>query len=499
LYRNNGDGHFTNVGATAGIDLLAAGRTPLWFDFDDDHLVDLFIGVDCFNSSNPNCQNVSSLRLYRQFPAGVFTDVTLQVGLSNAGTQQFFGHRSGVCCGDIDLDGDLDLLVGQWEGELELYINLGGVFENQSAARGIVNPNAPSPHNPWQSVMCDFNGDGWLDIYTAVDFFPNQFYLNQRDGTFIELGAASGAAFAFNDMGVTLGDVDDDGDFDIYVTNVFEDMKRNLLLRNDSTIDNVAFSEISQAAGVDDTQFGWGCTFFDADNDADLDLAVTNGWFNGIGFRDTSRIFRREDGDGVSFVDVSEKSGFNDEFFGSCLITADLNRDGDLDLLQVCNPAELGGPFRILENQLQETAPRSEVNWLVVQPRQADKNHWSIGAVVTVEIGERRLTRLIHAGTSMHGQEPPEAVFGLGTAEMVDRVIVRWPFGDQTVWENVASNQVLRARDADFNLDGRINLLDIFPFVASIGPCKELCQADLNHDLVVNGQDVVLFINELVK
>ena len=496
LYENDGTGRFSDIAAISGLEVDIAGRSALWIDYDDDHLVDLLITSDCFNSENPNCGNETSIRMYRQFPAGHFTNVTGEVGLNNAGIETFFGHRSGLSCGDVDHDGDLDLLLGQWEGELQLFINHSGVFIDETLQRGITNPNSPQPFNPWQSVMHDFNGDGWIDIYTAVDFFENQFWLNQGDGTFVDIAESSGTNFSFNDMGITVGDYDNDGDFDMFVTNIFELNKHNLLLRNDSTNDKVVFTEVAKSAGVNDTGFGWGATWFDANNDTLLDLAVTNGWFNGVGFEDTSRMYLNSSKTNVQFRDISAISGFNDPFFGSCLISSDLNRDGDLDLLQVCNPALFPGPFRIMENQLNET---SDTNWLVVQPRQAGLNHWSIGTVVTIEIGDLRLHRSIGSGTSIHGQEPAEAFFGLGNATSVDRVIVRWPHGDQSVWEDVNSSTVFETHDADFNHDGSVSLLDIATFTSRLGPCSRLCQEDLNHDGTVDLLDASIFVDAILE
>jgi hypothetical protein len=337
-------------------------------------------------------------------------------------------------------------------------------------------------------------------MYTAVDFLQNQFWWNQGDGTFVDVAQASGTDFAFNDMGVTIGDYDNDGDFDIYVTNIFEDGKHNLLLRNDSHPGKPRFTEVAGRANVADTAYGWGTTFFDANNDTLLDLAVTNGWFNGIGFDDSSKLFINNgessskpilSGQHFNFSDVSAEVGFDDQFFGSCLISADLNRDGDLDLLQVCNPGFFEGPFRILENQLQENeAPGA--NWLVVRPRQADRNHWCIGTVVTVEVGDLRLSRAITAGTSMHGQEPAEAFFGIGTADSVDRVIVRWPFGDETIWESVEAGQIFDASDADLDLDGSVDAGDMLVLRKLRGTCDGRCQADLNHDGQIDRTDVLI-------
>ena len=490
FYANNGDGTFADIAANSGIDIDLTGRSALWFDYDDDHRVDLLIVSDCFNSQDPDCASRSSYRLYRQTADGTFEDVSVETGIENSKTQTFFGHRAGVCCGDVDRDGDLDLLIGQWEGELELLINHSGVFVNEAVERGITNPNDPFPYNPWQSVMHDFNGDGWIDIFTAVDFFDNQLWLNQGDGTFTNVADSSGTSFAFNEMGVTLGDYDADGDFDIYVTNIFEKGKYNLLLKNESTVDNVLFEEVAAEAGVDDTGFGWGATFFDADNDTLLDLAVTNGWFNGIGFDDESRMFLNNGDKPVTFRDVSTDVGFNDSFFGSCLISVDLSQDGDLDLVQVCNPGQVDGPFRLLENQLKENET-PDTNWLVVRPRQLGQNRWCIGAIVTVDVGNKTICREISAGTSMHGQVPAESFFGLGANTMVDRVTVKWPFGDESVWENVAAGQIFTAYDADVDVDGDVDFLDMLQMASQVGPC-DLCQADLNHDGTVSLLDIIL-------
>ena len=496
LYLNDGSGGLSDVAAESGLDVMSAGRSAMWFDYDDDHLVDLLIASDCFNSVSSNCLDESTIRLYRQSSPGQFEEVTDAVGLNSVGVDPFFGHRSGVAAGDIDNDGDLDLIIGQWDGQLQLFVNESGVFSEQANARGIVNLQAPDSTDPWQSVMHDFNGDGWIDIYTAVDFSPNHLWMNQGDGTFVDEGASSGTDFAFNDMGITVSDYDNDGDSDIYVTNIFESGKHSILLRNDSENGIAQFTETSIAAGVDDTGFGWGATFLDANNDTLLDLAVTNGWFNGVGFRDFSRMFLQDANAPGTFLDISESSGFYDELFGSCLISADINRDGDLDLLQVCNPSVFEGPFRLLENQLNETS--QSTNWLVVRPRQAGKNHWCIGARVTVEIGDLRMSRDISSSTSIHGQEPAEAFFGLGNAESVDRVIVTWPMGDQSVWEQVDGQQLFDSIDADLNLDGDVTLLDVRPFVQSFGVCDGDCQADLNHDGSVNLLDIDLFVDALL-
>ncbi len=483
LYENLGNGYFRDIAPDVGLDALTQSRVGLWFDYDNDRLLDLFVAGDCFNGG-PKCAVASSLHLYRQLPSGQFEDVTAEAGLDMDAVEDGGGHRSAVCCGDLDRDGDLDLMVGLWNRGLRMLRNDAGVFHDITAEALI-----DSPVDPWQSVIHDFNQDGWMDVYSAVDFAPNRLWINQHDGTFVDMAPQAGVDTAFNDMGVSISDYDNDGDIDIYVTNIFEDGKYNTLLRNDTVSGVLSFADVSAQAGVDNTNFGWGNTFLDVNNDGYLDLAVTNGWFNGIGYEDRSHMFLNRGDNPVTFEDVSDRCGFNDNMWGWSLVSADIDRDGDLDLLQTTN---LGGPFRILENRLFAVASNT-TNWLCIRPRQAHLNYWSIGAVVRVEAGGKTMTRVITAGMSQLGQEPAEAYFGLGRATTVDRIVIRWPLGHESVWENVPANQMLNLFDADLDGDSLVGLGDLRLMFQNMGPCNgNPCAADLNHDETVNFTDVFL-------
>ncbi len=485
LYENLGNGTFQDIAAEVGLDSLSPSRSGLWMDYNNDHLLDLFVAGDCFGGCPSDDQSVSrsNLHLYRKLPSGQFEDVTTQAGLETV-VIDGGGHRSAVSCGDLDRDGDLDLIVGMWSGGFRVLRNDEGVYIDITDSAGFLNPD-----DPWQSVIYDFNQDGWMDIYSAVDFAPNHLWINQHDGTFVDMAPQAGVDTAFNDMGVSISDYDNDGDIDIYVTNIFETGLHNTLFRNDSREGVLSFTDVAADAGVDDTNFGWGTTFLDVNNDGNLDLAVTNGWFNGVGYHDQSRMFLNRGDNPVTFEDVSARCGFNDDMWGCCLIAADMDRDGDLDLLQTTN---LGGPFRILENRLYAVASNT-TNWLCIRPRQAHHNFWSIGAVVRVEAGGKTMTRVITAGMSHLGQEPAEAFFGLGSAAMIDRIVVRWPLGHESVWENVPANQMLDLFDADLDGDALVGLGDLRLMFQNMGPCNgKPCAADLNHDDTVNFTDVFL-------
>ena len=459
LYRNLGNGAFEEIADAVGLASLERGRVALWLDVDGDRRLDLLVAGDCWPDADA-CVDQSTLRLYRQTAATAFADITVEAGLDSdlvTGTDQ---HRGGLAAGDVDNDGDLDLWVGLWEGQARLFLNDSdgnpGVFSftEISVASGI--GGQETFH--WQPMMHDFNGDLRLDIYSAIDFQPNHLWINQGTSlrlppsggtsrgavTFLDLAPAAGADNAWNDMGMTLGDYDNDGDFDVYVTNIERaslENGHNLLLRNDSDAGGPAFTAVSVDAGVARGGWGWGTSFLDADNDGDLDIAATNG-FGVLDYdNDASKLFLNQGGDPVTFADVSDATGFNDTYWGSSLLAFDCDRDGDLDLVQTTQAV---GPddsqLRLLDN-LPDAATAAN-HHLVVQPRMAGANPRAIGAVVRVEAGDRSMIRLISAGTSFMGQEPAEAFFGLGDAARAARVVVDWPDGRHSVLAGVAAGQV---------------------------------------------------------
>lgn len=432
LYHNLGDGSFEEIAASVGLDSMESARVALWFDYDGDGDLDLLV-------ANDGAGAPTSFRLYRQINAGSFEDVTVAAGLMIPGlyTWELTGSVSGICAGDINHDGYLDFFIGGWSGPEKLFLNnAGNGFVDISDQSGMTMPTDPSV---WQSVMMDFNGDGWLDIYVAVDFEENMLWINQKDNSFVNVAPGTVLSNAMNDMGMTMGDYDNDGDFDIYITNIYIEsdeipVKFNVLLRNNTLGSNINFTEVAIGLQVEHGDWGWGATFLDFDNDGFLDIAATNGWRLDV---HQSRMFRNPDGGLSPFQDVSASVGFDDTHWGSALLATDFDRDGDLDLLQAC----VDGPLRLLDNAPADGAATG--NYLVVRPRMPGRNTHAIGAVVRVIANGQHMMRLITAGTSFLGQEPAEAFFGLGSAQTVDQVIVEWPDGRSTTLNGVAVNQEL--------------------------------------------------------
>jgi len=490
LFRNLGDGHFEEVAAAVGLASLESHRSSLWVDIDADRDLDLVVtGGDCYAlACGPGVKNLS---VYEQVTPDEFREVTFRSGLLfGAGLTQS-PHASAISAGDANRDGYLDLILGLWAGKSPLFLNQqdGSFIEDPQFQGGLENDHF------WQSVWHDFDGDGWQDILVAIDFDRNHLFLNQRDGTFVDVAPALGIDNAMNDMGLTLGDYDNDGDFDYYITNVFDFTgrgERNVLYRNLSERGTLAFEEVGRRAGVDQGEWGWGCTFFDCDNDAWLDLAATNGFGYGHWRSDRSRFFMNPGAPPFVFREAGQHVGFADGYWGSSLVAADIDRDGDLDLLQTTN---LGGPFRLLLNETSRGAGQS--HYLSIRPRMDGPNHRAIGAVVHVEAGGLEMVRLITAGTGFMGQEPAEAFFGLGAATIVDRLRVDWPDGDVTEWTRVAVDQlrtvVPGGTPGDLDMDADVDEQDLHALLRSWGPCAG-CEADLNGDGVVDLADLLLLV-----
>ncbi|MFN0060721.1 MAG: CRTAC1 family protein [Planctomycetota bacterium] len=456
LYRNLGAGQFDEVAALYNVGSYAHDRSGLWFDANGDQRLDLLVLSDCVSIP---CSDEITIQLYSQLASGQFADVTSSSGLLSGSMISVAPHRAGAAAADINRDGYLDLCFANWDGAIHLFRNnRDGTFADITATSGLAGVNWY-----WQPVFHDFNRDGYPDLYVTVDFNENELWINNRDGTFVEVAGAAGVANLMNDMGITLGDCDNDGDIDMYITNIYESGQYNMLYRNNSTSSELSFEDVSVASGVQIGFWGWGTTFFDANNDGWLDLAATNGWWLLPWNQDPSRFFLNLCTTPPTFAEISTQVGYGDSDLGSCLISFDADRDGDLDMLQT---TLLGGPLRLFSNNTgqQTNAP----HWLVVRPRMNGPNHWAIGAIVRLTSGSLTQMRMIHAGTSFFGQEPAEAHFGLGPNTLVDSVVVEWPDGTVTSLSDVAADHIVDVTHGgfgDLNADGALDSFDVALFL----------------------------------
>lgn len=462
LYRNVGD-HFVDVTGKSGLGRAGWGQGVCVGDYDNDGWTDLYVTYYGHNV------------LYRNQGDGTFEERARQAGV--AGKEPHWG--AGCTFVDYDRDGNLDLFVANYvayedpatlEGKLEcnwrgmsivcgpfglrwelnlLYRNNGdGMFTDVSNVSGVASAEG---HYCFQPITADFDADGWPDIYVACDSTPNILYRNNRDGTFTDVGLASGSGLnsdgkAQAGMGVAVGDYDGDGRPDIAVTNFSEDTP--VLYKN---LGQWAFSDMTLVAqlGRYRKYLGWAIIFFDFDNDGSEDLFMANGHFyrgvdqHGLGRYRQSKLLYRNLGGGT-FANISAQAGAAvlRETASRGAVTEDFDGDGRLDLVVV----NLNETPSLLLNQ------SNAGNWLMINlvgdPGEKS-NRSAIGARVVLEASGRKQVREVRSASSYYSSGGLRLHFGLGDARKIGNIQVFWPSGKASCFADLAVNQVISIREKE--------------------------------------------------
>jgi len=414
LYHNNGDGTFSDVTKAAGVDDERWSTSAAFVDYDRDGSLDLFVAnyVDFTVANNKQCfdpvgtRDYCAPKSYKPVPArlfhndghGHFTDVSTSAGITRA-----YGNGLGVSIGDYD-------------------------------------------------------GDGWPDIYVANDATPNQLWINRHDGTFEDRGLLSGTAVNAlgnpeGSMGIASGDYDNDGDEDLFVTNLIGES--HALYVNDG---HGNFEDQRARAGLTPLTApftGFGTKWLDYDHDGLPDLFIANGAVNIIEklrgeplpFHQPNQLLHHEP-DG-RFRDVTSEAGAalqrSDVSRGAAF--GDIDNDGDVDIVIANN----NGPARLLLNETNETGPSrksaSETpkpHWLELRLEQPTINRWAFGARVRFERrGSATLMRRVGTDGSYLSASDARVHVGLGGSSTVDAVIVDWPDGQRERWTSISADRIL--------------------------------------------------------
>lgn len=429
LLINQGNGKFQTQQLEKNWNAIAA----IWLDYNGDRKLDLFVAGNCPYGTE-NCKTGSYWKLFKQIGGGSFEDVTAAAQLDQYNNQTV-DDVGGLSAGDINLDGYLDIVMTYWGGAVTVFMNNGdGTFQDAS---NLLNTDPSEVY--WQPLIYDLDQDGRAEIYLTIDYTtPNQLWKHSGDMNFKNIASEVGLNSKCEDMGLALADVENDGDLDLYIT--CRNFDAGEILSPLFLNTNFEFSNIAKNAGVGRSGWAWGATFLDANNDGFQDLAVTNGVINAKNER--SKIWFNNGN--LTFTDRSNEVGFNDYDNGSSLIALDLDRDGDLDMIQTLKP-DAAKPVRFLENKLVQDNTK---NYLVVQPRMSGTNYWAIGSLVKIYLGDQIQSKPITAGISYFGQEPAETFFGLGSSDKVDMIEVIWPGGARSFVEDVAANQIIQITDS---------------------------------------------------
>ncbi|MGI8468865.1 MAG: CRTAC1 family protein [Pyrinomonadaceae bacterium] len=412
LYKNNGDGTFTDVAGKVGLNITGWNTGATFGDYDRDGRLDLFVPgyVDFDVNKLPTS------------PAEIGKD-----GNTGRNFCQFRGQP--VMCGPRGLTGAKDHLFHQ---------KADSTFEDVSEKAGV--DDAARSYG-FSSVFIDVNDDGWLDLLVVNDSTPKQLYINKKDGTFEETAALSGIAYNENGreqagMGVAVGDYDNDGRVDFYITNFSDDS--NTLYHNDGDANFTDVTYLSGGLGEPTIPFlGWGTQFFDYDNDGWKDVLISNGhaypvvdkfqW--GTSFAQQLLLFHNEKPDAktkqIHFerVAAAPGSGLAKSITGRGLAISDFDGDGRQDV--VIN--DLDSAPTVLKN-----VAENKNHWLCLKlvgdpAKKTPKD--AIGSKVFVMAGGIRQRFDVTSGGSYASQSDQRIFVGLGAADKVDKLEIHWAGG----------------------------------------------------------------------
>jgi hypothetical protein len=451
LYRNDRNGTFTDVTRRAGLDIEMYGMGVAVADYNNDGFPDIF--VTC----------VGQNRLFKNTGHGTFLDVTRESGLAgregfSTSALWFDFDRDGFLdlfvCNYVKWSPAQDVFCSldgkhksyctpeAYRGETcWLFRNRGnGTFEDATATSGIFDTSSKS----LGVAMLDYDEDGWPDLMVANDTQPNRLYRNQRNGTFKDVAVESGVAFnndgkARAGMGVDVGDFDRSGRPGIAVTNFDDEMVGLYRELGKGSYEDVA---IQSGVGLPSKNtLGFGCVFADMNLDGALDLVVANGHIDetvrnirgNVGYAQPPQLFLN-DGAG-KFRDVASEVGasFQRPKVGRGLCYGDFDRDGDLDLLMTTN----NGPAYLFRTD--QLSRNRAIRFRLVGTK---SNRDAIGARVQIFRGESGQSRLVKCGSSYLSQSELPVTFGLGQEDRVDRAVLSWPSGRTEEYKNLTSGKL---------------------------------------------------------
>lgn len=425
LYWNDCNGAFQDATTSAGAEGIDEAWGAAWADYDADGDLDLYVGRQ--GRANMLLNNNGN---------GTFTDVAVGAGVADTST------TAGVSWADYDEDGDLDLFVANrfGTGDLtdRLYRNNGnGTFTDVAVAAGVA---GDSLRKTFMGIWFDYDNNGLLDLYLAVDFGNDVLYRNNGNGTFSDVSFAAGITDPQHGMGANVGDINHDGCLDVLSSNnthgVENDAEHNATALYINNCDGT-FSRQSESMGIlDRAVVEWGLNFVDFDNDMDLDVSIVAGGMLSSG--EPNVLYENSGSCNAALFDVTAKSGVGDtgEAFGSAW--ADYDNDGDLDWFV----ANANGDNVLYRND----GPSG--NYLKLNLIGAGANTGAVGATVKVTAGGITQMRIVQAGNSYVSMDESAPFFGLGVKDAADQVVIVWPTGAQTTLNNVAANQILQVTES---------------------------------------------------
>lgn len=400
-----------------------------WIDYDNDGL------LDCFEVAD-----TSGVRLLKQDSNGVFTDVTIAVGLDNLNGVD----REGALFADFNNDGLLDLFVSVYSFQTTnslFFQTAAHTFTDVSNISGACD----SLDRTFHAIAIDYNNDGWMDFYEANDFYDGtMFYKNNGDSTFTEVSYLNGTYQELDAMGLGVGDFDGDLDLDIHITDRYEQSR---LLRNNN---DGTFSEVGVAHNLNyEDGFGWGNNFFDADLDGDNDIYISgmrvpilNGKPSLLYINDGSGYFSADTLDGDSLYSFSNA-------------VMDLNNDRLPDLVSLNSE---GNPTSVWLNTLATSVPRFSLKL-----QGCSSNRDAIGAKIIAYDGTEKRIWMVHSTQSYCSQNSDKQIIPILNNTLLDSLRVIWPLGNDTILYNIEPNQTILLEECGIASPYAVITVDDYP------------------------------------
>ena len=468
LFRNNNNGTFTDVTQQSGlVNLFPESESAdtffgldgfkfgaFWGDYDNDGFPDIFFTYSF------------KVQLFRNQGDGTFEDVTQSSGISQVNNCR----NTGATWFDFNNDSFLDIYISDWDecDSNTLYRNNGnGTFTNVTQQTNIV---ATTNLASYVAVPIDVNSDGFMDLYVSNDFNkPNSLFLNQSGTTFTDQSANFGLNSMLDDMGITVGDFNNDGHFDFFITGIDE----NALLVNDG---NNNFIEQSASNNILGTGWAWGTRFADFDLDGDEDLFIANGY----DFEDRdveNNVYYKnlyvEGGNG--FTDASSSSNLGDTTISVEAVDFDYDNDGDLDIF-VTNSDRASYFY---ENKTLNFDVPSDLSWFKVSLQGTISNRDAIGTKLKVTTTNGQYIRN-YSGVGFLSQSLQPVHFGLSTINQIDELEIIWPSGLVETYQNLDTNIIIKA------IEGQgYQILDIQPSIKIYG-CTDPNSCSYNPEATLN-------------